>query len=371
MKSDNKKYFLEAEVKIQKETEVLKEAASSVIELPKDNDKQADLLYFSAIFVSSGCNLNKAYFLPSELVKAEGTIVNKALDIEHKEDEIIGHIYQRAFTDADGNLLDIRELSSTETASLDTKDMHVQIAGIIYKNRFPEIAEEVKQGKWKVSMETYFTDYDVKVGDLIMSRREAESLGFASDGSMVGRFARVMKDGIEIASGNIVRVLRNLLFSGCGIVENPANPPSVVLETAKDKEEIIDNNETIVLSYDVEEPYNNVTSKDIDNTKTEKAELTRNDTVGVCVNFKKYVYDDNKSVNANSKIIHEKWCSKYDTACTTMGGDATSPDCLINEIDNVVMKSMKDVSSCLDSNKKTKKLVSSLKTALKKAAKFL
>jgi len=104
----DKKFYLEADIKLQEETADLKKAVAAVITLPKEGEKQQDLLYFSAIFVSSGANLNKAYFLPSELVKAENTIINKALDVEHKEEDIIGHLYDRAFIDAAGNKLDVR-----------------------------------------------------------------------------------------------------------------------------------------------------------------------------------------------------------------------------------------------------------------------
>ncbi len=369
--NDQRRYFLEADIEIQEETKILKEAASSVIKLPKDDEKQADLLYFTAIFVSSGCNLNKAYFLPSELVKAEGTIINKALDIEHSENEIIGHIYERAFTDMEGNPLNVEELSSTETASLDKKDMHVQIAGIIYKNRFSEIAKEVSEGKWKVSMEAYFMDYDIKVGDLIMSRKEAEFLGLATDESMIGRSAKVIKGGIEVATGNVVRVLRDLLFSGCGIVENPANPPSVVLETANKTNKGEDSEEIVILNYDKHEEDNNVTFNVIDGAELEQSELIHKDTVGICVNFKKYVYDNNTSVNANSTIIHEKWCTRYDSNCPTMGGDATSPDCLINKVEAAVTEVFNEISENSESVDRINILVDTLKSALKKAAKFL
>src|SRR4030042_6785483 len=107
--------YLEANIELHKETDVVREKASKVINLPADKDKQPDLLYFSAIFVSSGENLNHAYFLPSELVKAEKSIVNKALDVEHAEDQIIGHIYERAFMDKDGNPLKLDDLSVKET----------------------------------------------------------------------------------------------------------------------------------------------------------------------------------------------------------------------------------------------------------------
>jgi hypothetical protein len=157
------KIYLEAPIKIQEETDLLKEKASKVIELPPDHKKQPDLMYFSAILVSSGENLNHAYFMGSELVEAEGSIVNKALDVEHSEDEIIGHIYERVYMDKEGNRLELSELASLEKAGLDKQEMHIAIAGIIYKNRFPNIAQEVADNKFCVSMECYYQNFDVKI----------------------------------------------------------------------------------------------------------------------------------------------------------------------------------------------------------------
>jgi len=268
---ESKVLYLEANIEVHEETAARKEGAYKVIKLPEGDDKQPDLLYFSAIFVSSGKNLNHAYFLGSELVAAEGSIINKALDVEHDEDEIIGHIYERVFIDKEGKHLDAAELVSRETASLDEQDMHIAIAGIIYKNRFPNVASEVASDKFKVSMECYYQGYDIKVGDLILNVKDAEALGLAAqDDKLLGRLAKVLKNGKEIAEGNIARVLRGICFSGCGIVKNPANPSSVIMETAKEKEVNIDNLESddvIVLDYDklqLQEESNKVTSKKVD-----------------------------------------------------------------------------------------------------------
>jgi len=93
------KFYIEADITLEEETEDLQKACAAVIDLPRNEDKQPDLQYFSAVFVSAGTNLNGAHFLPSELVKAEDTIVSKALDVEHKEEDVVGHIYDRVFID--------------------------------------------------------------------------------------------------------------------------------------------------------------------------------------------------------------------------------------------------------------------------------
>jgi hypothetical protein len=328
-------------------------------------------MYFSAILVSSGENLNHAYFMPSELVAAEGTIVNKALDVEHQEDEIIGHLYQRAFITKEGKPLDATELASMETASLNNQEMHIAIAGIIYKNRFPNLAEEVASGKWdSVSMECYYQSYDVKIGDMVLDHREAEALGLASaDDKILGRLAKVIKGGKEIAEGTIARVLRGICFSGCGIVKNPANPPSIILETAKEKEgkEMSASDEIIILNYDeLEDEDNNVTSNEVEaSVKKEKArDGEMDDTTGVCVAYKKRVYDKMENV------IAENWCSLYDTSCMSFSRDTTDPDCLRNQnirrFARAVAEKLVEERSALD---KRKELLDGLKAALREAVK--
>lgn len=371
-----KKMYLEAKIELHQETAALRSKASKIINLPDEKTKQPDLLYFSAIFVSSGENLNHAYFLPSELVKAEGTIVNKALDVEHKEDQVIGHIYERAFMDKDGNPLDLGEVALEEDSKIDKLDVHVAIAGILYKNRFPNIAEEVASGQWKVSMEAYYGDFDVKVGDVIMSKKEAEALGLASDKeSTFGKLAKVIKNGKEIAVGTLARVLRGIIFSGCGIVKNPANPPSIILETAKSKK--LDTGDGVIV-FTVNDD-NKVTSIEIEDDgdkalKKDKSEITRDDTVGICVSFKRYVYAETFK-GPDTEILHEDWCSLYDEGCTSFSRDTTDPNCLKNQRDRVAYVSKvakahaKKLLKRKEQSDKREALVGKLNVALGKAAK--
>lgn len=369
------KIYLEADIELHKETAALRERASKIISLPDEKSKQPDLQYFSAIFVSSGENLNHAYFQPSELVKAEGTIINKALDVEHKEEEIIGHIYERAFMDKDGNPLQLEELASRN--DIDNQEIHVAIAGILYKARFPNIAEEVASGQWKVSMEAYYTDYDVKVGDLIVSRKEAEALGLTSQAdNAIGRLAKVIKNGKEIAAGTLARVLRGIVFSGCGIVKNPANPPSVILETAKSKKLETDDG-VLVFTVDDDNKVTSIEVEEVDNKlkNKDKSEITRDDTTGICVSYKRWIYGDTFK-GPNSEIIHENWCTLYDEGCTSFSRDTTDPKCLKNQRDRVAYVSKvakahaEKLLKKIEQNDKREVLVDKLVAALDKAAKY-
>jgi len=311
---------LEAEIELFEGTDELRQEVASVVPFPEN--KTPDMLFFSGIFVSSGENLNKAYFLPSELVKSHTTINNKALDIEHDETQIVGHIYSSAFVDRHGNKLDIISLQDMKQDELEKMDIDVMIAGIIYKSRFPELAEEVQKNKWKLSMETYFQDYDIKIGDLILSKKEAEALGLASD-SVLGRVARILKKGKELAKGEVARVLRDLMFSGCGLVKNPANPRSVILETAKKKE--LEEGEIVVELYPKTD-LNNTEEADIN-----AIDIRTQTSPGICVNYKKRVIDATFN-GPDAKVLHEDWCSLYDTGCTSPSRGADHPDCIRTQV---------------------------------------
>lgn len=311
----NKPIKLEATIKLVEETEELRKAAASVVDLPKN--KTPDVLFFTGCFVSSGENLNHAYFMPSELVKASNTIVNKPMDIEHEEETIVGHIYSSAFVDQKGNKLEIEDLNKIEAKELDKMNLDVLIGGIMYKSRFPEMADEIKDGKWKLSMETYFQDYDIKVGDLLLTKQEAEAMGLASI-DVLGKFAKILKRGVALATGEVARVLRDLMFSGCGFVKQPANPRSLIFETAKKREE----NNTIIIELD-----------ENDELKHEQADISTTDvrtqtSVGICVSYKKYLYA-HEPAGPGDTPIHENWCALFEEGCTSFGHTATDPDCLL------------------------------------------
>lgn len=373
------KFYLKADIILEEETEELQKAFAAVIELPRNEDKQPDLQYFSAIFVSAGTNLNGAHFLPSELVKAEDTIVSKALDVEHKEEEIIGHIYDRAFVDNDKKKLDLTELAQKEAANLNSEnsDMHVVIAGVIYKSRFPNLAKEVSAGDWCVSMECYFANYDVKIGNMILTRREAEALGLAQDNKLFGKLAKIVKKGKEIAEGKLERVLRDIVFSGCGVVKNPANPPSVILETASEKATNVDVKDVIVLDYDLLDESNKLTSNRLegdnsvitDPSEIEDAELQYNNTTGICVNYKRRVFAEEPQ-GPDTEVVHSDRCTLYDTGCTSYSRDTTDPDCLRNIARKTAeLHTMKLIAKRKESDKRAE-LTRKLNETLNKAGKL-
>jgi len=317
------KFYMTAELTSVKETTDLRQEVASVIDLPDAKDRQPDLAYFTSRFVSTGTNLNDAHFLGSELAKASNTVSGKAVDIEHEEDKIIGHIYKHEYTDNEGNHLDKAELSDKEISLLDAEDMHIEIASVVYKTRFPEIAEEIKKGEWKVSMEAYFTSFDLLVGSTILTLDEARLMGFDPDNEeLFGKAAKIIKSGDVVDEGKVARVLRGICFSGVGIVKKPANPPSIVFEAASNDE---DTTEIIFDTDTLDKAPINVTSSKVDK-ETEDANLSDPTTVGICVSYHSEL-NDSVVKDQDSKVIEEQWCTKYESTCPTFGNQDV-PECL-------------------------------------------
>ena len=327
------KFYITAALEYVEETENLRKEVASVLDLPKLEERQPDLAYFTSRFVSTGTNLNYAHFLPSELIKASNTVPGKAVDIEHDEEKIIGHIYKHAFTDVDGNYIDV----ITEKANSYNKDMHIEIASIVYKTRFPDVVDEILKGEWKVSMEAYFTDYDILVGSTILTKDEARLMGFdvANSDKLMGKRAKIVKAGKVLDEGTIARVLRGICFSGVGIVKNPANPPSIIFEAVASVDDS-ENKDEIILN-DTRIDNNNVTYSSIGT-----------DSVGSCVSYYKEL-NDSVVKDQDSDTIEENWCSKYDTSCPVYG-QASDPSCLRFYFGDMIYVSASEIFSLQELN---------------------
>lgn len=348
--------------------------------LPAEEDRQRDLQYILAIFVSSGMNLNGGVFLPSELVAARNTIINKPLDIEHLEGYVIGHIQSKAFMTKERKVINPVSLFADLGNKIDKENLDIAVLMSLYRNRFPDVAEEVEEGKYKVSMECYYKYFDIKVGDIIISREEADALGIRSEGAdcLVGKRVKLLEPGKAESSTMIGRVFRDILFSGCGLVEYPANPESDILAAASTgaindvlvegvvidlgKSETYLKNKQEQEALEIPVPGDATVVKD-DKDKAGLGPLeVPSSNPGRCVNFKKYVYSYQPKYDSegdqehpphamhppgfgddrgpNDVIIHESWCTLFDTGCTSLAGDATHPYCLRNVLNRTTTEAI-------------------------------
>ena len=200
-------------------------------------------------------------------------------------------------------------------------------------------------------------------------------MGLAHDDRLFGKLAKIIKKGKEIAEGKLERVLREIVFSGCGVVKNPANPPSVILETASEKGSSPDPKEVIVLDYDMLDEDNKLTSSKVEginsvitdpSEETEEAELQYSDTTGICVSYKRRVYAEEPQ-GPDTDVVNTDWCTLYEKGCTSFSRDTTDPDCLKNQLDRAVKQYAKQLLKKRAQSDKRTELTNRLKDTMEKS----
>lgn len=195
--------------------------------LENGNENQLDLFYLRSILVSTGWNKNDDVFDPSELYSARNTPEDKPFNFMHDEKDIIGHITGNAIVDFDGN-----ELS--EGAEIPEK-FNILTTSVIYtawsdreqKERMDKIVAEIEEGKWYVSMECLFPDFDYA---LIGDDGETRVIKRAEASAFLTKHLRAYGGTGKYQNYKVGRLLRNLAFSGKGLVSKPANPRSIILD---------------------------------------------------------------------------------------------------------------------------------------------
>lgn len=202
---------------------------------------QPDLLYMDSVLVSTGSNKNDDVFLPAEMWKARSTPVLKPVDWEHNmgreltaaeqkenpgkvvvDNQTIGVMYNAYVTDEQGQIIDEAQASASDFEVPERFDIVDE--AVIWKGNFPAVAARIEKGAAEgtlfVSMEAWFNDYDYLVGDRVIARNEETA--FLDDS------LRANGGNGSFGSSSVKRVLRGITFGGKGIVERPANEPSVI-----------------------------------------------------------------------------------------------------------------------------------------------
>jgi hypothetical protein len=190
-----------------------------------ENKEQFDLYYLSSILVSTGWNKNDDVFDLQEAWRAKDSPVDKQFNFMHNEADIIGHITGSVVLDQVGN--EIEDINNVEKFDIAT-------SAVLYnswttpelKERMEKLIAEIEEDKWFVSMECLFNEFDYAVvtpeGDnKVVARDEASAF--------LTKHLRAYGGDGQYEGYKIGRLLRNIAFSGKGLVSNPANPRSVIL----------------------------------------------------------------------------------------------------------------------------------------------
>jgi len=207
--------------------------SSAIVDMVKasSNPNQVDLYYIKSVLVSTGWNKNDDVFDPSQTWAAKNTPEDKQFNFMHNENDIIGHITGSYVVDRDGNKIEASEGNAPEQFDIITE-------AVIYnswthpenRDRMQKIISEIEEGKWFVSMECLFAGFDYAVQD---QGGNSRLITRSEDSAFLTKHLRAYGGTGEYEGYKIGRSLRDISFSGKGLVSRPANPRSIILDSSK------------------------------------------------------------------------------------------------------------------------------------------
>lgn len=209
------------------------------------NYDQIDLFPIQDILVSCGWNDNEDIFLAEQIWAARNTPTDKPFNLNHSPREIIGHITDQFVLNAKGEVIaddtPVDELPDSFDI-LNNTVIYRFYNDAEYKKKIDKIIEEISTSdKWKVSMEALFTDYDYGVQDgdetIIIPRN--------SKTASLTKHLKAYKGSGVYQGKKLGRVLKNIVFCGKGLTDNPANPKSLITGTQPFTVKADKNNSTI------------------------------------------------------------------------------------------------------------------------------
>ena len=190
-----------------------------------DRPIQADLYYLNSILVSAGWNKNDDVFDVADLWAARETPVDKPFNYMHDETDIIGHMISSAAMAEDGAI--INDLPLPEKMDLVT-------SAVIYKTwgdpaqsgRVNDLIAKIDEGQLAVSMECVFRNFDYAIIEPDGSKKV---IARDDNSAFLTKHLRAYGGTGSYEGYKVGRLLRDLYFSGKGLVDKPANPRSVIL----------------------------------------------------------------------------------------------------------------------------------------------
>lgn len=233
-----------------------------------ENKNQIDLYYIKSILVSTGWNKNDDVFDPRELWNAKDTPEDKPFNFMHNEKDIIGHITANEVVDFDGNKIDV---NTDEVPN----EFNILTSAVIYtswsdpeqRERMRKIIAEIEENKWFVSMECLFPNFDYA---LRSSKGEMKVIKRNEASAFLTKHLRSYGGDGKYEDYQVGRLLRNLSFSGKGLVSKPANPRSIILEGNDFFDE--SQAQTLCLSSLKENDMSDILTKQVEDLRAELAE---------------------------------------------------------------------------------------------------
>ena len=194
------------------------------------NPDQIDLYYLNSVLVSTGWNKNDDVFDASEAWAARDTPVDKQFNYMHDESDIIGHITGSTVIDENGEKI-VAEEAPEKFDIITSAVLYKSWSDPELRERMSQLIDEIEEGKWAVSMECLFSNFDYSV---ITPDGKLQTLARNEDSAFLTKHLKVYGGTGEYEGYRVGRLLRNISFSGKGLVNKPANPRSIIFDSEKD-----------------------------------------------------------------------------------------------------------------------------------------
>jgi hypothetical protein len=196
-----------------------------------ENKDQIDLYYLESVLVSTGWNKNDDVFMSEATWEARSTPEDKQFNFMHNENDIIGHITGSYVLSKDGKKVEGDEKP---------EDFDIITQAVLYNSwtdpensdRMGKIISEIEDGKWFVSMECLFAGFDYA---LTNKEGQAKVLARTEDSAFLTKHLRAYGGDGVYEGYKVGRALKNIAFSGKGLVEKPANPRSIIIDKNSSK----------------------------------------------------------------------------------------------------------------------------------------
>lgn len=193
------------------------------------NPKQIDLYYIKSVLVSTGWNKNDDVFSSEATWSARSTPEDKQFNLMHDENDIIGHITGSYVVDRSGAAI---------ADDTQPDDFDIITEAVLYnswtkpenRDRMTQIIAEIEEGKWFVSMECLFAGFDYALLD---DNGNSKLLERNESSAFLTKHLRAYGGNGEYEGYQVGRCLRDISFSGKGLVSKPANPRSVILDASR------------------------------------------------------------------------------------------------------------------------------------------
>ena len=188
-----------------------------------------DLYKLYTILVSTDWNRNDDVFGVEPVWNARHSPVDKPFNLEHNPRNVIGHITDCIVVDENYDTI----ADNTPVSDL-PKKFHILTSAVIYKHiksrdeklseETQELIESIASGEWYVSMEALFSNFDYA----LKSQTDSKIIERTEATAFLTKHLRVHGGVGEYKGYKVGRYLKDITFSGKGLVKNPGNPESYI-----------------------------------------------------------------------------------------------------------------------------------------------